>query len=171
MKKIIRQKGSSLIEVLIYVAIVAIIGTILAGYFIVAVNSEAEHAKRNAINSSVENIISILKYDITRTIKVGTPSLQDTASSTLELQTSDGVVKYYVDENNILLKSSGSVVSRMTEPSVKVSDINFNRREHYEVRLNATTTSIELNMTLKNRQTEQLSRTIDMSFMVGKDTL
>lgn len=171
MKIINNKKGSSLIEVLIYIAILAIIGTILVGYFMVAITSEKEHSVRSSVMTSVQNITSSINYDLGRTSIVGIPENNFATSSILEIKTDSGVVRYKVDSDNNLIKEISTTTVVLTDQVSKVDNIVFRRIDHFEERLSATTTSIDLILSVSDRQSGKIKRDTEISFLVGKDTI
>lgn len=164
------NSGSSLIEVLIYVAILSIIGAILAGYFVTVISSESEHSKSNDLSTSLQNITATLKYDLSRAVFVSDPPINMGTSSRLEIVTDVGVEEYSISGGSFV-KKVGTTTESLTTTAIEVGDLFFKRRDHYENRLNATTTSIEFYILIQNRTYKEMKREINSVFLIGKDSI
>ena len=83
----------------------------------------------------------------------------------------NNLIRYKVNSNGSFVKELSTTTIILSEPSVLIKDSVFQRRDHFEERLNATTTSIELNITLQNNKSQTMTRSVDTTFLVGKDTI
>lgn len=163
-------KGFSLIEILIYIAILSIIGAILTSYFMTTISSEVEHSKRNALENSIQNINATLKYDLSNALNILEPSTSNTTSTSLIVSSSEGGYEYKVDNKN-LIKIFGTTTQILNTEAVEIDDWYFKRRDHFESRLNATTTSIECYFLLSNKISKSMKRTINTLILIGKDSI
>jgi type II secretory pathway component PulJ len=170
MKINIKNRGTSLIEVLIYVAILSIIGSILTGYFMTTIYSESEHTKNNDLSTSLQNINSTLKYDLSKAISVSDPGVSNGTSSRLLIVTSDDLYEYSL-VNKILIKKAGTTTQSISAPLTEVDSVYFRRRDHYESRLMATSTSIEFVIAISNKDVKSMERKSESVFLVGKDSI
>ncbi len=164
------NRGMSLIEILIYIAILSIIGSILTGYFMTAMYSESEHSKNNDLSTSLQNINSNLKYDLSKALSVSDPSGNNSTSSRL-LIVSQGESYEYSVENKVLLKKVGTTTESITAPLTEVDSWYFKRRDHFENRLNTTSTSIECYLSISNKTAKSMKRTVNSVFLIGKDAI
>ncbi len=171
MNKYRAEKGTSLIEVLIYIAILSIIGTILVGYFMIAINSDDTHTKQNDISISASNISSSLKYDIESGINIAEPAIDKASSTSLIIISKDGEIRYYKDSNNYLIRESGSSTKNLISNSIAVDNIVFRKNEFFEERLNSTSTSIEVTLQISNRKTKDIVRPLSLSYLVGENSI
>lgn len=166
-----KQSGSSLIEVLVYVAILGILGTILTGYFMATVNSEAEHNKRDALATSAQNITAALHLGLTEAKGIDEPPPNAGASPVLQIASVEGVMTFSTSSSGGLRMTTGTTTTELVAPTVRVSDISFYTRSHYEPSLSATTTSVEYHITLMHRVSAKMQKELFGVLLLGKDAL
>ncbi len=164
-----RKTGMSIIEILMYVAILSIIGVVLSNYFIAALGAQTEHDRRNDLANGAQDIINTMRGDLVDATQVVTP-LSSGTSTVLTLVGSLGGV--LIEQNgDALVRISGSSTRSITSTNVVVENVSFTRREYFEQRLNATTTSIGYHVLLSHKAAPAMLRTIDGALFVGKDGL
>ncbi len=138
-----KNKGTTLIELLIYVALLGTVLTILYQFF-VQVNYQR-------INQFVQTHLYIngqrVLFDFQQTIK--TASLVDQplpgeTSNTLSLD--NGSLTYSLDDQKRLIKTEGTAINFLTDKEVTVEDLVF-----WHLGPSADSPTIQINFTLRGR--------------------
>ena len=104
MKKLFknRQKGTSLIELLLYMAILSVLLVILTRIFISALDVQLESEAGSAIEQDGNYILAKLAYDMHRAKSIVIPSSNGATSSSFQIVVGGVNYTYSVDVNNNL---------------------------------------------------------------------
>ncbi len=102
-KKLLRDKGFTLIEVVLYIAIISILisGVIFLAVQLIMLKSNAD--SMNLISSESNKLIESILYDVRNC-----DSINVIDSSTLELTTGSDTRKYYISEGQIYIDENES---------------------------------------------------------------
>ena len=144
-----KQQGFSLIELLIYMAILSGLMVIVTNTFISISRGGGQSGARSEVNSAIRFSTERIRQDLknaTSTSPIITPILV-TSSSTLKLTTTAGTPITYNVSSGKLLRNDNGTVSTTTGPNIFVNAPIFTRLENYNSVLQATTTSIQIDMT------------------------
>lgn len=169
MKKRTQQSGMSIIEILIYVAILAVIGVVLSNYFIAAVSTQAEHDRRDDLASGAQNITAAFRQDTSSADALLDPAI-DATSSQLLLSTSLGAILFQ-QNGSTLNRIFGSSTQPLINTRVRVRELQFMSNTFFEPRLNATTTSVQYHVLLEHLRVPGMTRSVDGTLLIGKDIL
>lgn len=122
-------KGFTIIEIILYMGLLAILITIMSSIFISILGVKLETQTNNAVQQDGKYILARLTYDIHRADKIISPALGATQTS-FQLQiTENSVTKVYSYSLNgdILNLSDGITTDRLNSPGTKLSLFNVVR--------------------------------------------
>lgn len=139
-------RGMSLLELLLYIAILSGLMVIISDAFISLSKGRGQAEARSEVNSTIRFVAERIKQDIKNASAVSTPVL-GTSANTLTL-TVAGVPVVYDVLGGAMRRTENGVTGTTTGNSVLVDAPTFTRLENYNVAQNATTTSIQVQMTL-----------------------
>lgn len=169
MNKKMNEKGMSIIEILIYVAILAVIGVVLSGYFVAAVSTQAEHDRRDDLANAAQHITAAFRNDVAAATQLQSPAIGAT-SSALVLMTNSGAVSFQ-QNGAVLNRNSASGTTALTDQKVHLLQLLFTGSAYVEPRLLATTTSVQYHVLLEHDGVSGLTRSVDGTLLIGKDRL
>ncbi|MBI5400804.1 MAG: hypothetical protein HZB12_01665 [Candidatus Yonathbacteria bacterium] len=141
----IQNSGMSLLELLLYIAILSGLMVIVANTFVALSKGRGQAEARSEVNSAIRFAAERIKQDVKNASAISTPTL-GTPANTLNLTVSDIPVVYDV-LGGVLRRTENSVVATTTGNAVFVSQPTFTRLENYNDVLKATTTAIQTAMT------------------------
>lgn len=141
------MRGMSLLELLLYIAILSGLMVIISDAFISLSKGRGQAEARSDVNSSIRFAAERIKQDIKNASAVSTPIL-GTSANTLNV-TVGGVPVVYDVLGGVLRRTENSVTASTTGSSVFVESPTFTRLENYNTALNATTTSMQVTMTMR----------------------
>lgn len=143
------QRGFSLLELLIYIAILSGLMVIISNTFISLSKGRGQSEAKSEVNSAIRFAIERIRQDLkgaTSTSPIITPVF-GTASSTLKLTTVAGTPITYDVSLGQLRRNDNGTIATTTGTNVVVSAPTFTRIENYNTTFGATTTSIQVDMT------------------------
>lgn len=158
------MRGYSLIEVLLYVAILAIISVVLTNFFLVSVTSNNEHSARDDIAEVSDDIKLALDNDITNALAIQVPAI-DASGTMLTLLLSDATTTWSVSGNS-LVRVAASSTRTFSGSTSRIKSALFTVRGGVHSRLNATTTRVEYHIDIQSTR-ENLTRTLESAALVG----
>lgn len=159
----------SIIEILIYVAILAVIGVVLSNYFVAAVSTQAEHDRRDDLASGAQNIGAALRQDAAQSDSLLEPAAGATSSQLL-LSGQNGAILFQ-QNGSTLDRIFGSSTTPLINERVRIRELIFTSRIFSEPRLGATTTSVQYHVLLEHLRVPGMTRSIDGTLLIGKDIL
>lgn len=142
------QRGVSLLELLIYVAILSVLVVIVANAFISLAKGRGQSEARSEVNSAVRFANQVIKQDIKNAQTVTTPLL-GTPASTLSVTVSGNIVMYDVVGGVLRRTVNAGTPEPINGSSVWAEMPVFTRFENYNSILNATTTAVLIEMTMR----------------------
>jgi prepilin-type N-terminal cleavage/methylation domain-containing protein len=117
------KKGFTLVELLIYMALVSIFLLVLLDVFTTTLNSKLSSESTSAISYDSRYILSKLSYDVNNADSVISPALGATGTS-LQL-TSGGVTSIYAITGGNLVKTVGGVSMSLNGTNTQLDSISF----------------------------------------------
>ena len=147
---IINKRGFTLIEILIYAAVLAIIVSAVSLYFIWVTRSNAKTKAMKETLNSAEMAMEIITYEIKEAESIYTPtSLFDTQTGQLSLKTKkylpEGEIISYIDfylcGDQLCLKKESQNPISITSNRVKLTKLELRRLVD-----TSTTPSIQINL-------------------------
>lgn len=143
----LRSRGMSLLELLLYIAILSGLMVVVSDAFISLSKGRGQAEARSEVNSAIRFAAERVKQDIKNASAISTPSL-GTPASTLSLTVS-GLPVVYDTLGGVLRRTEGGITASTTGSFVSVDTPLFTRFENYNSVLNATTTTIQTEMTFR----------------------
>jgi type II secretory pathway component PulJ len=132
--KYFSRKGFTLIEIVLYVALSAIIGLVLVTFFIQAIKiTETSRSSRESLDNA-RHSINLIEQEIRQATSVynltsvfGTNPGQLSLETTRDLPADDDTtyVDFYVDAGGLYIKREGQSTMLITSQKVKVTNLVF----------------------------------------------
>lgn len=134
------QRGMTLIEILVYIALVSVIVTVLSSAYVSFVRANARVEAVAITNNNLRFVADSITRDVASADVVLFP--EGAASSTLSLARSTSTVQYMVDGFGVLIRIEDGVSEKLTSGDVRVTDIRFERTMNVQPLLPATSTGV-----------------------------
>ncbi len=151
--------GTTLIELLLYMGLLTIFMSVLAGLFSSAVDLHLESNATTSVDRDAQFIISRLTYDIERAVGIVAPASLGSTGSTLTLSITGGNISYNTDASGNLVYTTTSGSFTLNSYDVTISDLSFT---HYG-NLGGVEDNIQVSFTITSQYTQRKgteSRTI-----------
>jgi prepilin-type N-terminal cleavage/methylation domain-containing protein len=143
------KQGFSMLELLIYIAILSGLMVIISDMFIELSRGRGQAEAKSEVNSSIRFAAERIRQDLKGASVLTTPSL-GTASSTLVATVAGVVIRYDVATGTLRRQEGvGATPVAVSGSNVFVSAPTFTRLENYNTTLLATTTSLQVAMTFQ----------------------
>lgn len=143
-------RGFSLLELILYIAILSIMSVVLTASFLALTQGRTRSESRTEVNSNLRFAMDKIIQDIASATLVTTPV--SGASSSLSVVAS-GTVAYTVVSGVLERSVDGGAGQAITGSTVSVDVPVFTRADNYNAVLAATTTSIQIQLTVRSRNT------------------
>ena len=144
----IKNSGISLLELLIYIALLSGLMVIVSDAFIMLSRGRGQAEARSEINSAIRFAGEIIKQDVKNATAVSAPLL-GVPGSTLTLTVSGDTILYDMSGGTLRRKVNAGTPEAVTGSYVTVDVPTFTRIENHNSILNATTTAIQVAMTMR----------------------
>jgi prepilin-type N-terminal cleavage/methylation domain-containing protein len=138
--------GFSLLELLIYVAILSILMVVISNTFISLSRGNGQSQAKGEVNSAIRFATELLRQDLKNASVVTTPS-SGNSSNTLVLTRNNETIIYDVSGGVLRRKESISSPVNITNSNILVGAPSFTRIENTNSVFNTTNVSIKINMT------------------------
>src|SRR3989344_4943759 len=121
------QKGVTIVELLLYMSILAVLLTILTSIFVSALDVASESQSASSVEQDGNYILSRLNYDIHSAQGINIPSVNGSSSASLRIVI-DGINKTYsVDESNNIILSDNSGTNNLNGYGTNISSFSITR--------------------------------------------
>jgi hypothetical protein len=160
--------GSTLIELILYMGLLAIFIGVLTGLFGTAIDIQLGSQATNGVINDTNYILSKLQYDIQRAQSIVTPSILGTNSSSLVLKINNINHTYSKDSNGNLVYTNNAGPFFLNNYTASISAMTFTLVGN----LGGSETSVKVDMTITSRvrqQKGQESQTISTSYALRKN--
>jgi len=141
------NRGVTILELLIYIAILSGLMVIISDAFIMLSSGRGQAEARSEVNSALRFSGELIKQDIKNATAISSPVL-GTASSTLSLTVAGAPVVYDV-LSGAFRRTANGVVSTTTGATIVADTPAFTRLENYNPTLGATTTAVQIAITMR----------------------
>lgn len=162
------HRGFSLIELLVYIAILSLMSVVLSVAFTALTRGRAQSIARSEVESNARFALERMTYDVSAASALLSPLL-GTASSTLRVVVNGETIAYRVHAGVLERSVNGGAVEPVTDAVVLVDTSAFTRAENYNPTLGATTTAVQARMTIRSANpaaeaaySTELQATIDL---------
>lgn len=145
--KILYKRGTSLLELLIYIALMAGLMVVVSDAFLSLSKGRGRSEARSEVSAAIRFATEKIRQDVKGASAVTVPTAPGTASSTLNLTVGGAAIVYNISGGQ-LMRTAGASSSAITGAAVTVSAPTFTRLENYNTVFTATTTSIQVSMTI-----------------------
>lgn len=142
------QQGISLLELLIYIAILSGLMVVVSDSFIMLSKGRGQAEARSEVNSAIRFAGELIKQDVKNASAVSAPLL-GVPGSTLSLTVAGAVILYDMSGGVLRRKVDSGTPEPVTGTAVAVDVPIFTRIENYNAVLGATTTAIQVAMTMR----------------------
>ncbi len=160
-----RRSGLTIIELLLFSAIFAVISMVFITILIVITRIQLRENGNAEVNQQTQFLIQTLQYRIERSYLIDIPV--DTATSTLTLRTSTGTdptVIYAATSSGVTslyLTENAGTPQRLTSNRVNLSNLNFTRRRNAPGH-DSVVVAFTMNYVTQNPQ-QQAAKTVNLS--------
>ncbi|MBI4812072.1 prepilin-type N-terminal cleavage/methylation domain-containing protein [Candidatus Falkowbacteria bacterium] len=143
-----KNSGFSLLELLMYIAILAVVSVIITNIVFSLNKSRAKIEAESELNSNLRFSLLKIVQDIKSASSVSTPDSVGVASSSLQLFISPNTILYDVFDGRLRRTVDSGLPDIITSDKVFIQAPSFFRLENYNPVLNATTTSVQINLAI-----------------------
>ncbi len=163
-----RAKGFSLLELLIYIAILAIVTMVIVGVFLSLNRGRGEVETRSEVNSNLRFAIEKISQDLraaTSSAAIISPASTSTASNVLTIIVGADTISYATTTDNLLQRSVNGTPENITSDTVKIDSLSFTRLENRNAVLNKIFASVNVEMKISYK-----SESPDQRYEESKET-
>jgi type II secretory pathway pseudopilin PulG len=122
--RLVRQKGFTLVEILVYFGLFSILLVVINSLFITTLEQQTQDLARSALQQESEFVLAKLKYDIYNADSVSLPAQAGDVSDSLVF-TTDGVVYTYQLDATKITKSFNGETYGLTSNKVNIDSLQF----------------------------------------------
>lgn len=126
MKSIIKKKGFTIVEMLIYMGLLSVLLVSMTALFSSIIDSRLEAESKSAIEQDGDFLLARMFYDISRADTITTPATSGSSSPTL-LLVIGGVTYTYQTANNKLQLTNNLGSNILNSESSNISNLSFAR--------------------------------------------
>lgn len=119
------RKGFSIVEMMLYMGLMAILLSFLTQTFLSVLNLQSETQSRSSVEADGRYLLTRLSYDIHRGSAIVSPALGQSASTAI-LTIDDANYTYSPDSGNLILTTGGST-HQLNSYATKISNLSFTR--------------------------------------------
>lgn len=132
--KKVKQKGFTLVEILVYVSVLTVISVSIVSFLFWAIKTNAKSRTAAEISDNARRAMETMVYEIRQATGVYTPtSIFDASPGQLSLETKinplDNEIKTYEDfylaDGKLYLKKEGTAPEQITSDQIRVSNLIF----------------------------------------------
>lgn len=121
------QKGLTIVEMLMYMAIFAVLMTILTQVFLSTLDVQLESKATSSVSQDGSYMLARLSYDIKRSQAVLSPTTYGQPSNTLQLNENGITYTYTTDTNGNLLIVNNQGTNYLNSADTTVNNLSFTR--------------------------------------------
>ena len=151
------MSGFTLLELLIYVAIVAAVMLMISSTFFSLSKGQNQNQARSEVNSNVRFAIEKISQDLFSASGVSTPGSAGATSTSLVMTISGVTTTYCIANSAIFRQTGGAACGASSEPitasTVTATGMLFTRLENTNSVLNKTIVSIQADVTASYNST------------------
>jgi len=159
------SQGFSLIELLLYIALIAVFSSLLASLFIVLGKSRAQLEARSEVHQALAFASEKMAQDIRSATSVTTPSSPGVEADTLVLTVDGSVITYQVTAGVLERQVDALAAEPMTARTMTVSSLSFIRTQNMNALLQKNQVGIQLALTVAYQ-----TAGVDWSYHASKQT-
>jgi len=145
------RNGFSLLELIIYIAILSVVMLVIVGIFLSISTGRGKSESQSEVDSNLRFAVDKITGDLMTATSITTPASAGSASTTLTMATASGTVSYCVVSGTLYRQLAGTcsaTSSAITAGTVSVATSTFTRIENTNSVLSKTIVSIQIDMTM-----------------------
>lgn len=150
-----RQRGASLMELLIYIAVLVIMAGIISGIFIAMSKGKGASEARTEVTSGLRFVLEKMAQDLrsaTSSVAIMTPSSTTTPpTATLTIQVGGDTITYSTTTDHRLKRYVNSNYEIVSADMIKINTLTFKRLEAVNSILGKTYVNVEINASASHR--------------------
>jgi Tfp pilus assembly protein FimT len=125
--KSLSQKGTTIVELLLYMAILTVLLTILTSIFVSALDVQSESSAVSSVQQDGNYILARLDYDIHRAQRINIPATNGATGNSFQIAIAGVNYTYSVDGNNNLVLINNLGNDNLNNFGSSVSDFSVQR--------------------------------------------
>jgi type II secretory pathway pseudopilin PulG len=148
MRKYIFKKMTAftLIELLIYIAVLSIMTVMVADSFIILNKGKGGVEAKSELNSNIRFVLEKIKRDVASASSLTTPNTTAATSSSLSLVVGTSTVQYLVMSGRVTRQVDAQPTESISSDKVKITNLTFGRTENTNAVLGKKLISVEINI-------------------------
>ena len=127
MKKLFYQKGTTIVELLLYMAILSIFLTVLASVFVQALDVQSESQATSSVEQDGNYILARLNYDIHRAQSINIPATNGATANNFQIVIGGVNYTYSLDANNNLIITNNTGINNLNNYGTSVPAFSVTR--------------------------------------------
>jgi type II secretory pathway component PulJ len=144
--KLRENKGFTLLELLIYIAILSAVTLVIASLFVSMNKGQGQVESRNEVDSNLQFSVEKINRDLKSASLVTTPASPNASSTSLILISGGQTITYDVSAGRLRRQIDAQDPQIITSDKVTVAEAIFTRLENTNQILNKTVVSVSLNI-------------------------
>lgn len=142
----IKRKGFTLLELVIYISVLSIITVVVADSFLILNKGRGGVEAKSELNSNFRFAVEKIKRDIATADNLISPADTIASSTVLDLTIGSSSIKYTLSNNRIARQIDDQAIEYITSDTVKITNLYFTRLENTNSVLNKKRISVEFNI-------------------------
>jgi len=126
-KNIFSQKGTSLIELILYMAILSVFLTMLTSIFVSALDVQSESQATSSVEQDGNYILAKLAYDIHKAQSINVPVANGVTADNFQIVIDSVNYTYSIDANNNLILTNNLSVNNLNNYGSSISAFSVQR--------------------------------------------
>jgi prepilin-type N-terminal cleavage/methylation domain-containing protein len=147
------QRGFSLLEMLVYVSLVAVLALFLSGTIVTLLKSRGATESQSDVHDSLRFAEEKITQDIRSATTLTTPGTAGTTATTLVMTVAGSTITYDVSGGVLRRQVNASAPVNVTSTGISVTSANFTRFENTNPSLAKTVVSIQAALVFANGST------------------
>jgi type II secretory pathway pseudopilin PulG len=119
--------GFTVVELLLYMGLLAIFLTIISQIFVASIDTQLEAEAESSIQQDSKFILARMQYDLQNASSISEPPVSGSSSGMLQF-VSGGLTKSYQLNGTTLEFSDGSGTYQLNSVTTRITDLSFTRR-------------------------------------------
>lgn len=142
------QRGVTIVELLLYMAILSVLLTILTSVFVSALDVQSESNATSSVEQDGNYILARLAYDIHRAKSINIPASNGATNNNFQIVVGGINHTYFVDANNNLILTNNLGANNLNNYGTSVSAFLVQRLGN----VGGTEDTLKINLTITSRE-------------------
>jgi type II secretory pathway pseudopilin PulG len=136
----------TLIELLIYIAVLSIMTVLVADSFIILNKGKGGVEAKSELNSNIRFVLEKIKRDVSAASSLTTPDTTAATSSSLSLVVNGQTIQYAVASGRVTRQIDAQPTENVSSDKVRITTLYFGRTENSNATLGKKIVSVEINI-------------------------